>query len=219
MIIPRQVFPIAACVAKESTRYAIQGVYLERLDPTENGHNARAVTTDGRMLLAASWKDDDDAPLKDWTTVVGLADWEAARKAIPRKRLKGQDHVRVKECEKPPPQVGGGPAPMELCFTGPIGWTLTAAAVDGHFPVYRDVIPKYGEAHGDPFTHEAARSGFNPDLLWKLLGAIRKMVGPDDCGVRCAFSMPVDPTKPLLIEAHDNVLTVQGVLMPINRSE
>lgn len=126
-------------VARENTRYAINGVLLEAEKKTIN-----LVATDGRREV--------------WTEV-GRAEKDAAAMAILpakscevlRKLIEKNEtaplrvHIEYstpkqseedKKAHKPPPQ----PEPQTVYFVGP-DYLMATAVVEGHFPRWRDVIP------------------------------------------------------------------------------
>jgi DNA polymerase III subunit beta len=126
----RQALSVALrAAARESTRYAIDGILLE-----VDQKGARLVATDGRRMVLTEierqegpYQGDVILP-RSVATLVG--------KLVERK---SQDVVAV--FVKPNTDAKGQPEPSDLYVVGP-DWLLVTKAIDGQFPRYRDIIPR-----------------------------------------------------------------------------
>lgn len=109
-------------VAKESTRYAFNGVLL-----LARGKKLDLVSTDGRRLAQA----------KGDLGSAGDLPKEGAKAIIPAKALQ----LIEKLIDDPEEQVGFQIRENQVIFTT-LHATLTATLVDGQFPPFEDVIPR-----------------------------------------------------------------------------
>src|SRR3990167_3400203 len=60
MLIPKSVLGLVECCDESSARYALGGIRFER----DTDGSACAVATNGRVMAAFSWREDDDHPLE-----------------------------------------------------------------------------------------------------------------------------------------------------------
>ncbi len=97
MLIPRQALSTVLFAAKDATRHAINGVWIER----DADGVPRCVATDGRRLAVVTWTEPDPAdypPIKGvdpttrnpdgFSTLLPTADVRTILKAIPKSRTK-----------------------------------------------------------------------------------------------------------------------------------
>jgi DNA polymerase-3 subunit beta len=115
--------------ATETSRYAIQGV---RLESDKNG--TRFVATDGRRLVMTEL-DPARRQFRGKVIVPSRVAWLAG-KLIDAKAT-GDVRVFVKE----DPGTDRAKQPADVYLVGP-DWILSSPELEGHFPVYRDVVPK-----------------------------------------------------------------------------
>ena len=114
-------------VAKEPSRYAIDGILLES---NENG--SRLVATDGRRLVMVELRNagefDDQAllPHRFCRLIEKLTDRGTDFLALAVQREKVEN---------------GDALPGRVFAAGP-DWVLSTYECDGHFPIYRDVVPQ-----------------------------------------------------------------------------
>ncbi len=205
MLIPRQVFNVSKLAARESTRYAINGVNVERVDG-----QCVATTTDGRRLISVKWSDEDIraefppdvgdvAPLDDFQTIVSRSQWDEAGKLIPKRTLKPV----LGNCLLDENSANGEVtlAATDLDRTR----SVKGASVEGNFPKYRDIIPDYD------IGRNAVAIGVNPRFLAEVARAVED-TATDDSPVR--LTIPVDPGRPMVIDAQVNGVEATAVLMP-----
>ncbi len=226
MLVPKNIFPIVACASRETTRYAINGVLLERTrsEPTDaEPHTARAVVTDGRMMLRVDWAEPDPADfpsaalpesngrVSGWTVIIPSASWAAAGKRLPCRTIKPiLAHLLIAEND------GTERTMVDILAVDldlqPIIQTIQLSK--GHFPKYSDVIPEFipFKPGDDPYKGHSVCVGYNPKLFGTLLSTMAKIV--PDTGF--AFTVPTSPAKPIRIDGHNETTAVCGVLMPIN---
>lgn len=218
MLIPAQVKNVAKAAASESTRYAINGIFVERTDG-----KCSATTTDGRVLLNVRW--DDEAARKefpntgdglsvspnggDFKAIMGVEHWTKAFKDAPRlqsardwlKYVVVDEHSANGTITLATHNGDADPACGVHRFAEP--------SIERNFPAYRDIIPQYTDDNSTTI-------GMNPKLLANLLTAIAACAtSVESKGVR--LIVPHDPGKPMRIEA-DGLEGVQatGVIMPVN---
>lgn len=213
MLIPREVFAVSKCAARESTRYAINGVCVER----ESDGKCRASTTDGRMLVSVSWDDAETrdkfpdvgssaTPVDGFTSIVDREHWNRAARDITtrisepirRHSLLDETTANGRADFRTPSDRKSEPNQAE------------AETIEGHFPKWRDVVPDYD------IGVNAIEIGFNPDLLSTLLRAISDAAtDAESKGVR--LIIPKNPKQPMLIKAHNSEgREAVGVIMPVN---
>lgn len=145
-------------VAKESTRYAFNGVLLNI-----KGKKLILVGTDGRRLAHA----------KGDLASVGKAEVEGAKAIVPQKTLQMIEKLLVNAEEKVAVQLRENQVIFHTASA-----TLTSNLVEGQYPPYEDVIPK------DP---DKKMSAGKNDLLSAVRRA-SLLVTEETKGVRFAFN-------------------------------
>lgn len=116
-------------VARENTRYAINGVLLE----VEGG--ARLVATDGRRLVVCELGMPTEAGM---SAILPSLMCQMVRKLIDKD---DRNPVRIYIDEHT--EADGKRGRSDLYVVGP-GWVLHSMEVEGRFPAWRDVVPKGG---------------------------------------------------------------------------
>lgn len=205
MRIPKVVLKsVAKVAAAESTRYAINGVRFKR---TENQASAEAL--DGRMLIRARWTDDtkrDDSIQKKPFDVL-LRSSALSKTKLP---------ARIKQVELKESHINGTAKILALSSVNPLRFDDNAKVqdidtIEGHFPDVNQVIPDY-DVKGKSDCHVFA---VDPKLLATLLDTIAK-VATDEGSKGVRIVCPLDPTKPIRIDASTDDVVATGVLMPLN---
>ena len=155
MRIPKEILAIRTVAARESTRYAINGVRFARA-----GDLACAEATDGRMLLAAQWIDGSETTGK-FETILGCAQLRQVKTP-----------ARIKQVELKETDVNGAATIRALSAVNPKFGDdkiadIAVDTIDGHFPKTEQVVPDYD------VTDKSACHVFavDPTLLATLLGA------------------------------------------------
>jgi len=121
LLITRTLF----ATAKETSRYAINGVLLKR-----QGKKAEMVATDGRRLALATG------------AVEGAADEPAASCILPSKALQIVSRL-LNSCEEAHVAMGQTQAALAFGSPGdPSRAVVRASLIEGAFPPYEDVIPR-----------------------------------------------------------------------------
>lgn len=229
MLIPRQIFNVAKLASRESTRYAINGVRVER----ENGH-CKAITTDGRRLIVAQWSDEADRPeypasevgsvepTKGFAVTVPTDLWVEAGKLIPKRTCKpvldncllDETLTEMRKTDKGMEQgteIHFAATNLERTFT------TRGPSCDGAFPKYQDVMPDYTIRlpDGDGGCREAIEIGVNPVLLAEILQTVARIATNEECkGVR--LIVPMNPNRPIVVEAETcEGVSAKAVLMPV----
>lgn len=145
--------------ARESSRYAINGVLLER-----EGRKLAVVATDGRRLALARGecrkaKSDDEAGVRHSAIVP-----TKALTILLRLFTDAETTVRLRIAEN------------QIFFASDDA-VLTSNLVEGNFPPYRDVIPRDGDR----------KATLRSDLLASAVRRAALLTNEDSKGVRLAF--------------------------------
>ena len=114
-------------VAREPSRYAINGVLLE-----SDADGVRLVATDGRRMVVAGL-DRYEATFQGQIII-------PARVAKLVEKFAACDDVPLVVAAKPNTNDKGEKLPADVYVAGP-NWLLFAPEADGRFPLYRDVVP------------------------------------------------------------------------------
>jgi DNA polymerase III sliding clamp (beta) subunit (PCNA family) len=115
--------------ATETSRYAIQGVLLE-----SDKAGTRFVATDGRRLVMTEL-DPSERQFHGKVIIPSRVAWLVGK--LIDSKATGDVHVFVKE----DPGTDRAKQPAEVYVVGP-DWILASPELEGHFPLYRDVVPK-----------------------------------------------------------------------------
>ena len=116
-------------VAREASRYAINGLLLESDDD-----GLRLVATDGRRLVTVELEHAD----REFNGQVILT---ARQALLVSKFIDRKSHDCVRVSVKEHPEKDGERQPSEICVVGG-HWLLRATELDGQFPKYGDVVPE-----------------------------------------------------------------------------
>jgi hypothetical protein len=211
MFIPKSVFPIVSCAAKESSRYSTNGVYLERWEG-----KAAASVTDGRVLVTTTWDDTgladadrypgDTSAVAGWSRILPVDGWKQAEKLLPRGRHETPVlHVAESDDDTTPT--------IDLATVNRAGncSTQTIETCEGQFPKYREIIPNRA---GDDI-----RFVVNPKMLANTLATIAKMTADtaEDVPVCLSFDRSNPGNHPVMIETTNraNGQAITALVMPI----
>lgn len=194
MRIPKGILKIAVVSARENTRYAFNGVFLER-----EKDQLRATATDGHKLVTVTWPDENSVPLP-----CGL---EEADKSVENfKAIVPSSAALMVDANIP--QRGGGEVAVavidEAATNGMVKLAtrdnfkaLTirteVAAIDGQFPPFRDVIPTY-QIVDDADKSKAVSVSVDACHLRALLNALLEAV-PGDLEPRVVMEIPLAPGR------------------------
>jgi hypothetical protein len=146
-----------AAAAKETSRYAIQGVLLES-DKT----GTRFVATDGRRLVITEL-DPAQRRFRGKVIIPSRVAWLVGK--LIDSKATGGVHVFVKE------DAGSDRTkqPADLYLVG-LDWILASEELEGHFPVYHDVVP---QSHSQFFVDRRAASRAGPRHEQEGLAVVR----------------------------------------------
>lgn len=207
MLIPKCILkPLTKIISRTPSRYAIQGAQF-----TRKGSKCTAAATDGKRLLVCEWDDKDHSKeypdigqpdkQKDFSVVLSSDVMLDASKLPPKQSSKKiiQEWVQL--------------------FLKDKVWTfgatnldhpryLLCSPLDGSFPKYTDIIP-------DPSKMQSNGSGVGLDtnLFSELLTCATLCAAREKPILRVRLSKP---NKPARIDANGDVVTVIGVIMPVN---
>jgi hypothetical protein len=242
MLVPRQIASLGKIAAKESTRYAFNGIRLER---TKNG--PRALVTDGRRALIAAWPEapaSEYPPIPDFDfttrvdtfgTILPTAALDQAAKSCAKSRCKPiLENFVIDE------PSANGTVKLAANRLDSIE-RAEVTSIEGQFPPIDDCVPTFHEVHGvkssrmgdnaegydvvkmrvkksptgNPENRTAAVVMVNPELLRGLLDSMIK-TGAD----KVLLSVPCSPgNRPIRLDATtEDGITLTGILMPVNRA-
>ena len=185
MKIPSRLKTVAKLCATESTRYAINGVCLERLELNK----CRIRATDGRRLFDCTWTDPEpnDPPREKFKVVIPADLWKTALAS------KEEDVILEEPIGKQLLRFDRG----DCAIVG----EYDSGAI---FPESGDAIPKYKKSEGLTF-------GMNPILLSELASVIDKANYRD--GNAPTFQV-VGPDKAMVVKMDTDTLSIVAVIMP-----
>lgn len=199
MFIKKELFKVSECSAVENTRYAINGVRIER-----RGEKCRAMATDGRIAIITEFAepkggdarptDIDTSPVADFGAIVPTDSWDSVRKQLPNRK----DSMAVF-------QEPGSNGSVEV--EPKQGASMEVHTIEGIFPSIESVIPDYAP------KIDSVQVKLSPSLLIRLLDAMRSCTP----GVPITFTVPVAKLGPALLgsELPDGTKCT-GVIMPVD---
>lgn len=243
MLVPRQIASLGKIAAKESGRYSFNGVRLER---TKDG-KARAIATDGRRALIATW---DEADGKEYPPIDGMDFTHVDRFAaiLPVTAIDRAAKAVSLKLARSKPVLGN----IAVCEPSANGYVklgvnrldaaerIEAQSIEGTFPPVDDCVPEVHEVHGPQKKGEddagyitmrvrvkknaantnnnlAAVVALNIDLLRGLLDAMGK-AGAQHVTLSVPCCIGNRPVR-LDAKTEDNDgIKLTGILMPVNRN-
>jgi hypothetical protein len=221
MLLPKQIVALGKIVARHASRFAHSTVRIER---SERG--PRAMATDGRRAVIFSWDEPEankyprieglnPAPVRQFAASVppkALAD--AGRGIARRTRNPVLGHLLLDESDA-----------ATLRIAGPTGDHVTrtqAMAEETTFPDCDAVLPTPGREGNiyDPRRHGAAqfthtRIGVNARQLAETLQVVSDLAAEDQHNT-VVMTVPVEPNRPLRLDAHCPGRRATAVVMPVN---
>ncbi len=189
MLIPRQALSTVLFASRESTRYAMQGILIER----DADGVARCVATDGSRLAIVTWTEPDPADYPSikgvdpttrkpdgFSAILSRDDVRRLLKAIPKSRNKPiLEYVALDEAASSKNWIVLGVTDLEH----PQTWNILP--LEGSFPRWQDVVP---------VEHSGLRSiRVNARFLADACALARKF--PNDYGDRCIVDLTIDPAE------------------------
>jgi len=209
MLVPNRAFSIVKHSAAESSRYALGGIRFER----DKDGSPYAIATDGRRLVAVNWQEPPVSlfppvagvslePVDDFSTVVPVVACKDAPKLVKHPRNNPKpilEHVAIDE------HGTNGRVPIHATNLEK-EVTLKPDSVEGKFPAWRDVFPRYNHAN----SHSVR---VDPACLAEILQTVREIATTRDCrGVTLTIR---DAESPVLVTATHDGANVGGVVMPL----
>lgn len=211
MLILRGVLKLEKIAAHEPTRYAMNGILLDR-DPAT--HEAIAVATDGKRLMECRWS--DEALRSDFQAPINLEERAKFFTVVPNEAIKA--------CEKNIPKRGkpcnrylavdevSANGTVKLATLNDLGPNVTEVkSIEGHFPPYAEVIPP---SKG----HANMKIALNARLLYELAEALHA-AHESDTNESAIILEIKDANSPIVVRATGANLSgvkTRAVLMPIN---
>jgi hypothetical protein len=210
MFIPPSVFNLHGAASKDTGRWQLSGVSLERIE----GGKAKACATSGKLLVSAEWSEDDAEDFPEYpSNSPNLEAVPGYRQTIPNR-----------ECKKLAKMASGGfreilenvvldeRASHESGAVAHFSATdldsverLEPKVIDGDFPAY------------EPILADCLKTEQKAKLDVKLLQALLKVVEKTaDLGNGDLVEMHYSgPDKPLVFVANGKRVTVNGAIMPV----
>jgi hypothetical protein len=195
MIVPKRMLALLGCAARETARYAINGLHLE-----SRGKKNRAVVTDGRMLIAVDWpvKPTGEKPFN--VTLTG----DSLRSISPMLGKKGEFVIRR-----------GDAAHQDLSAQ----ITMLPNKTSGTVSKCKSEFPPYADIFALQTKKECVRVLINPRFLVKVLLAMMEA-----CEIERAegkeigvwLDVPSNPRSPVRItyDRPDDVAAC-AIIMPM----
>ncbi len=216
MLVPQNVASIEAIAAKDTSRYVINGVLLER----DSAGIARAVATDGRRMIVAEFCESDE---KDYPAVFDSERVEGFSAILPAGALKTAAKGIGKASRIKP--VLGNIAVSEASANGQVFLTTTdleteskatVPTIDDKYPSWREVMPKYEALTKEQFEpHRSIRIGVNAKLLAELLTTLCKINKGSENDV-VTLEVPLSADRPIVVHADKpDIGKTTGLLMPV----
>ena len=213
MLIPRGILKLRSVASQSKSRYALNGVCIERKD----GDTCRAVATDGKALALVEWNDanrhetdgliDAKTTRPGLVTVLPVSGLNTIDKAIPKRKQFANAQVRLEE-----PSVNGHANLVHPVSDGDVEFKLPT--VEGNFPPYEDVLK------GEEGKKETIRIGLNIGLLYNLVRALQEAKGTGDAAPVARLEI-VDEFSAVRVTVSGgcgdpSVTRAVGLLMPVN---
>ncbi|MGD9632150.1 MAG: hypothetical protein AB7O59_24520 [Pirellulales bacterium] len=235
MLVPFNVFRQLRKVAdRDSSRYALGGILFER---SADGSPV-AVATDGRRLVAFTWREPDEtsahplnrphplapvhaAAAPGWQGLISgealaqICGWKLDKKAVARRPILGFVYVDETGAAEREPGEKEDPASVPRCLPiratdGSASYAIENARADGRFPKWRDVFPRWAPSK-DPVSIT-----LDPCYVAELADVCRELATTDaERGIDLAQA---DPAGACRFDARTaDGARVAAVLMPLAR--
>lgn len=205
MLIPKAVFAISKLVARDPSRYAINGISLKRTDDGQ----CVATVTDGRRFLTTQWDDAEyredfpssqssTNPVSGFHTLVKKSQWDRVGKTIPKSRVSSarpelnyclldeQRHTDINHMSS---------------SDGKATSIIDDDILEGNFPDLQNSISQY------VVGCDAVEIDVNPQLFIETLQSLEAATGEDilreNRNVR--LTIPINPTMGIRIDGGQNI--------------
>lgn len=194
MLVPPEVFGISACCAgsPHSKYTAVTGVQLSRL----NDGTLQAVASDGRVLVATTWRELKRTAKKGRELVIRCEDWEAATKRKGRKKM---PPLFVDE-RKGKTAVGPADQPDKHTKVVPL---------DGSYPPWEEYIPTYRPSESVSVTLDIAS-------LNKLLTVLKPLSDDGEGYYPVKLTISNTPMRMMLLTCESAETKTRAAIMPLN---
>lgn len=221
MLIPKEILALGKIAAKNSSRYAMTSIRIERHNGTP-----RALATDGHRAFIFTWDEPDvaDFPPIDGMRRESVSDYAAnipfdalasAAKGISKRCFKpALSHMLLDESDR---------NAVRLAATTLERVTRAEASADeANFPPLDDVVPQPQQDktlfdpavhHDVPFTH--VRIAVNAKLMAEMLIAMVGAAG-EQADYPVTLTVPILFNRPIRLDAQTYERKAVGVVMPVN---
>jgi hypothetical protein len=214
MYIPYKLLAVAEVAAVEASRYALNGVCVER----DAVGKPIMIATNGHSLLSARWVETEPNPslfavaqetVEGFTTIIPEDHALRMMKFVNKKAANSEPDCGVVVLD----EVASGEKIVLETADGALSGRMESTPLKLPFPAWRDVVPRYKPLPKNKDLH-GVRIAVNPLLLADLLNAIDKAASSSR-GV--ILTVPTEPNRPILLERiGEDGEQLLGVLMPMN---
>jgi len=220
MFLPRQIIALKKIVARVAGRFAACSTV--RIERTEQG--PRAMATDGRRAVVFNWDEPDAGPCPP---IEGFSAAPTPRFAanIPPKALADASRGVARRTHHPALQHllldESNASVVRLASASGANVSSAPAHTEGQdFPDCHSVLPAPGRDVYDPSRHGAAgfthtRIGVNAKQLAQTLQVVADLAA-DDTNNTVVMTVPVDPHKPLRLDARCPGRRAAAAVMPVH---
>lgn len=185
------------CVAKETARYAINGVRIER-----NGNATTLVATDGKCLIEAT------------VTHTGKTSAEEGETILQAEQIKDfKPHKAAKKAATLDATIEAQGVNVRIESDGIEGEMLK---LDGTFPSYRDLFPDDDYTPADPAPYKMSPDPKGP--LCRTLRAIHEIREAIGSELSPTFHPMSKENGPLMLTFEADNVSVRALVMPIAKA-
>ena len=215
MLVPAKAFVIGKAADTDNSRYALASVKLDRKDG-----KCVAVATNGRMLAMAEWVEPDasefphEAGQGDVSRLVPIKNWDDLGKQVAKNKRSKPILQNVAICDTEDHPVNMTTVVIDSDLNQSV---KQVGCVEGRFPKYEDVFPKYKILHpGRSHDDDAVEITVNADYLAELA----KMAVADGEGTRqIKLTIPLNTSRPIVAVSQTGDIKITNVLMPMAESK
>lgn len=214
MYIPYKLLAVAEVAATEASRYAINGVCVER----DAVGKPVMIATNGHSLLSARWAETAPNPslfaveqetVAGFTTIIPRDHCLRMMKFVSKKAANDEPDCGIVVLD----EVQSGEKVLLETADGALSGRMESTPFKLQFPPWREIVPRYKPLPKSEDLY-GVRIAVNPQLLADLLSAIDKSASSYR-GV--ILTVPTQPNRAILLERiGEDGEQLLGILMPMN---